>query len=221
MAIEVTTFSTRTAEENKAEVKAWLTKNASEYFDEITDGTKLYASALDLNRDGKLAIRLDFATSNRSLFNFYLKNEQSKTDINPWATDHKVNKAVKTSHGIYLYSKKFDGVFVSKDREGNLVICAVADLNGNLGYWIGNFEKSNEWFELKHDYRGDDIKDYNEFGVYAKGKTCLVPIVFTDNEMECENLFIVPFTQFLGSENITFELNETKYFYNGIFALKE
>ena len=219
MAIETTYFTGTTAEANEAEVYAWLTANAMDYFDEITDENH----EIICKKDGVNS--LFFNCSGGSTHHTAVMSKNGVVIWSYYALDitneYYWNRAIKTDSGLVFVTKNnLATVFVSKTTNGDLfyVYCGSYKTGSNCVTAIADFEKSSN-FNILEPTNGY-LTDPKRYGVLQSAKTALVPAL-SDVGTYSENLFFVPYTQFSGPSIMTIEIDGTKYVYNGFFALKE
>lgn len=230
MAIETTYFTGTTAAANYAEVSAWLTANAADYFDTIDvpsgaqevgckvgDVTALkfdWGGEFGTQRAFKITANNGVVIDNGYFFNF---------DRCVW------RRGVKTSNGIMLCNGKTDSsqtsLSISKNSKGGIIFAVVSPDNTNVNNSVNrgriiDFEKSLN-VTTTHEASGDSAAQrHGGMGIISAGRTALVPIV-SDAGTYCDNVFYVPFSQFTDSCFCKIEVDGTKYVYNGVFALKE
>ena len=224
MAIETTYFTGTTAETNYAEVLAWLTANAADYFDEITGSENVITCKIgDVN-----ALTLNFTEATNARFaTITLKNGISINTVYKWGDNSgketvvRLNRGIKTDNGISLFGTQYLNFFVAKTSDNNTIFAYFGELNStsDWGWYIGEIEKSANFIKSR-SISSSGWGNYTTYGVYSAGKTALVPAI-TDVGTYNDNLFFVPFTQFAGQSGITINVDGTKYVYNGVFALKE
>lgn len=219
MAIETTYFTGTTAEANYAEVLAWLQANATDYFDNITadeGGEKIYCKIGDVT-----ALTIDTNARNYIFF-ATLKNGAVDYRYQAWGTNHRFTRAVKTSCGILLYVNNIDNIFITKNTDGGVMLAGYHSTGNNTyGATIGDFANDSVFKDMGGGSGASfGVNQLKNVGVQSAGRTALVPAV-TDAGTYSDNLFFVPFTQFIGQSGITIDVDGTKYVYNGVFALKE
>ena len=219
MAIETTYFTGTTADSNKNEVRVWLNTNATDYFSEIS--TPAESSAIQCKIDGVTALTIDTNTNNYIFF-ATLKNGMNDYRFTKWKTDYRFTRAVKTSCGILLYVNNMDNIFITKNTDGGVIFAGYHSTgNSTYGATIGDFANDSAFKDMGgSNGTGFTANQLKDVGVRSAGRTALVPAV-TDAGTYSDNLFFVPFTQFIGQSGITIDVDGTKYVYNGVFALKE
>ena len=230
MAIETTYFTGTTAAANYAEVSAWLTANAAEYFDTIDvpsgaqevnckfgDVTALkldWSAEFGTQRAFKITANNGVVIDNGFYFNF---------DRCVW------RRGVKTGNGIMLCNGSTNSfqtsLSISRNSEGGIIFAVVSPDNTNVNNSVNrgriiDFEKSLN-VTTTHEASGDSAAQRHAgMGSISAGRTALVPIV-SDAGTYSDNVFYVPFSQFIDSCFCKIEVDGTKYVYNGVFALKE
>ena len=230
MAIETTYFTGTTAAANYAEVSAWLTANAVDYFDTIDvpsgaqevsckvgDVTALkldWGAEFSTQRAFKITANNGVVIDNGYFFNF---------DRCVW------RRGVKTSNGIMLCNGSTDSfqtsLLVSRNSEGGIIFALVSPDNTNVNGSanrgrIIDFENSLNVITT-HDGGGSSAAGrHGGMGIISAGRTALVPIV-SDVETYCDKIMITPFSQYNNMCWGVIDVSGTKYVYNGVFALKE
>ena len=219
MAITTTYFTGTTADSNRNEVRAWLNTNATDYFSAIS--TPAGSTAIQCKIDGVTALTIDTNTNNYIFF-ATLKNGMNDYRFAKWGTDHRFTRAVKTSCGILLYVNNIDNIFITKNTDGGVIFAGYHSTgNSTYGATIGDFANDSAFKDMGgSNGTGFALDRLKNVGVQSAGRTALVPAV-TDAGTYSDNLFFVPFTQFIGQSGITIDVDGTKYVYNGVFALKE
>lgn len=218
--INKTYFTGKTTFANRMEVFSWLNANAAEYFDEIV----LTAESEEkiLCKIGEItALELNFASSGY-LYSITLKNGSCNHSDAAWSSDNAIRKAVKTSGGIWLYTNDVKNIFISHNTDGGVVMAALMDISSSRrSVWTGDFENSLSW-ECCDTLHSDLTEDYcSGMGIRKKKRTAVVELCFNDTDEYSDTLFFVPYTQYIAQSDIIIDIDGTKYFYNGIFALKE
>lgn len=230
MAIETTYFTGTTAAANYAEVSAWLTANAAEYFDTIdvpAGGQEVSCKVGDVT-----ALKLDWGAefSTQRAFKITANNGVVIDNGYFFNFDRCVwRRGVKTSNGIMLCNGSTNSaqtsLSISRNSEGGIIFAVVSPDNTNVNNSVNrgriiDFEKSLN-VTTTHEASGDSAAQrHGGMGIISAGRTALVPIV-SDAGTYCDNVFYVPFSQFTDSCFCKIEVDGTKYVYNGVFALKE
>lgn len=230
MAIETTYFTGTTAAANYAEVSAWLTANAAEYFDTIDVPSG--AQEVNCKVGDVTALKLDWGVEfgTQRAFKITAKNGAVIDNGYFFNFDRCVwRRGVKTSNGIMLCNGRTDSyqtsLLVSGNSEGGIIFAVVSPDNTNVNNSanrgrIIDFEKSLNVITT-HEASGDSAAQrHSGMGSISAGRTALVPIV-SDAGTYSDNVFYVPFSQFIDSCFCKIEVDGTKYVYNGVFALKE
>ena len=229
MAIETTYFTGTTAAANYAEVSAWLTVNAVDYFDTIdvpSGGQEVNCKVGDVT-----ALKLDWGTDYDAQRSFQVTAKNGANINSGYRYVH--NKCCwrygyKTDSGIVISNGKTDNyqasIFISKNNNGELIFAVLkpdSPNSTNPSNWaeIIDFNslasvKSNE------SSQADPATRHRINGVIPTSMTALVPIV-SDVETYCDKIMITPFSQYNNMCWGVIDVSGTKYVYNGVFALKE
>lgn len=221
MAIETTYFTGTTADANKAEVLAWLTANATDYFDTIFEEE----NTIKCKIGEKYSLFLNFNENSRNhVVAIMLKNDAITWTYPCWATYDKTNFTVakKTSGGLFLSTAGGAiTLFITKSINGDIFYSFYGYQKESMSVlaFIADFDKSAS-FTMSNAANNKTSASAKSLGVLSAGKTALVPAI-SDAGTYSENLFFVPYTQFAGQSGITIEVDGTKYIYDGVFALKE
>jgi hypothetical protein len=230
MAIETTYFTGTTAAANYAEVSAWLTVNAVDYFDTIdvpSGGQEVNCKVGDVT-----ALKLDWSAefATQRAFKITAKNGVVIDNGYFFNFDRCVwRRGVKTSNGIMLCNGSTDSfqtsLLVSRNSEGGIIFALVSPDNTNVNGSanrgrIIDFENSLNVITT-HDGGGSSAAGRHAgMGIISAGRTALVPIV-SDVETYCDKIMITPFSQYNNMCWGVIDVSGTKYVYNGVFALKE
>lgn len=210
MSISKTYFTGTTTAANRVELYEWLSANATEYFDTIEDRTVLPSGdGIFCEIGGKEVLRFLGNDNGSDKTKVTLKNGKTITDyvVVTWKT------ATKTDNEIYLRASNGDDLFVTKTTDGTVLLALILHTTASrYPLYLCDFSRSANFTIIGSE-------GANSFCVSA-GKTGLVNMV-SDAGTHCDNLFLVPFTQFAGQSDIVIDKDGTKYVYNGIFALKE
>ena len=219
MAITTTYFTGTTANDNRNEVRSWLSTNASDYFNSIS--TPAGSTQIQCKIGDVTALTID-TDSNNYVFFATLKNGTNDYRYKGWKTNHCFTRAVKTSCGILLYVNNIENIFITKNTDGGVMFAGYHSTgNSTYGATIGDFENDSAFKNMGgNNVTGFAASELKNVGVQSAGRTALVPAV-TDAGTYSDRLFFVPFTQFIGQAGITIDVDGTKYVYNGVFALKE
>lgn len=215
MAINKTYFTGSTSGANYTEVLAWLQANASDYFDEITgDGTYISCNIATVT-----ALKLDF-TSSGYLFTITTNNGKYVQEYKGWS-DSRFAAAQKTDSGIFLFLSEVSNIFITKTDSGSVFFAGISRTDSsNCAVYMCDFSNSSKITQGLSTDASNFGANPVYFGVYPESKTAIVQVV-SDGGTHCENLFLVPFTQYAGQSDVVIDIDGTKYVYNGIFALKE
>ena len=214
MAIEVTVFMSTSSEANAAELYDWLLENASEYFDEVVkDSSGVFVSCmigstpfLKISSNGGYNTGITLPGGDNLLY-----TDSSRL----W------RKAYKTSKGIALFSDENSSIFISKFDNGTT--CAVA--KGIFGYHYCRIIGADVGISTKvsrYPSSGTGIDNVSQLLERAFGesaKAAIVPYLF-DNGTYSPDILLVPFSPILGISTV-FDLDGTKYVYDGCLALRE
>ncbi len=212
MAISEITF---TGTNNIDEVLAWMHTNASEYFDDITkDGNTLNCSV-----NGAVFLQVGF--SGNATTGLTLPNGNNKTYSSSDSSAN-VTKVYKTDKGIALFRDRYYDIFVSKTDEGSTAVVMIFRAQSDdLRIYGADSENSTDlstYPSVKESIYNPGINAITKHFATA-GKAAIVPFVF-DNGSHTPNIFLVPFSPFIGTKAII-DLDGTKYVYDGCIALKE
>ena len=229
MAIETTYFTGTTAAANYAEVSAWLTANAAEYFDTIDVPSG--AQEVNCKVGDVTALKLDWGTEYNTQRSFQI-NAKNGANINSnyqyfhdrgcWRYGY------KTDSGIVICNGKTDNyqasIFISKNNNGELIFAALRPDNPNINScsnWAEIIDfNSQASIKFNSSNQGDPATRHRINGVLPASMTALVPIV-SDVETYCDKIMITPFSQYNNMCWGVIDVSGTKYVYNGVFALKE
>lgn len=230
MAIETTYFTGTTAAANYAEVSAWLTANAADYFDTIdvpSGGQEVNCKVGDVT-----ALKLDWGAefSTQRAFKITANNGVVIDNGYFFNFDRCVwRRGVKTGNGIMLCNGSTNSfqtsLSISRNSEGGIIFAVVSPDNTNVNNSVNrgriiDFEKSLN-VTTTHEASGDSAAQrHGGMGIISAGRTALVPIV-SDAGTYCDNVFFTPFSQYSNFCWGTIDVSGTKYVYNGVFALKE
>ena len=216
MAINKTYFTGSTASANYAEVLAWMQENAADYFDEITgDESNIYCKI-----GNATALTLNFADS--KLFTIALKNGVSVENYYGWSIKHFIS-AQKTNGGLFLFVDGTTNIFITKTNCGSIFFAGLRRVtSSNNSFYMCDFSNSTSITQSStfSGTSGTLPSSSNSYGIYSASMTAITNVV-SDGGTHCENLFLVPFTQYAGQSDVVIDIDGTKYVYNGIFALKE
>ena len=115
MAISKKTFTGTTLEAQSAEMLAWLTENAAEYFDSITADS---SGNISCKIGGDPALDLGFSGS-VPLYTVYLQNGVSISPVTLASKGGLYSLAVATSCGIY-FRNLYGYIFVTRSNTGSI-----------------------------------------------------------------------------------------------------
>jgi hypothetical protein len=204
MAIEKTVFTGTTGDAMASEIAAWLTANASEFFDriEIDSDTHVYCYI-----DGVRAVHINTDTTGTS----YISAKNDKyTELAANGTNWLYG--VKTSKGIAVYNASGDYrycIMATKSNEGTVSLA----MTGTNIYACADFDKSSDLVDFKTPTRVD-----NTF--VKSGMTVLAPIVNANALTYADGLYLQVFSQYPNVDGI-FTINGKQYYTDGVLALEE
>lgn len=248
MAIERTYFKTRTPKENAEEVVAWLSENATEYFDSFSVGRTNAESESNVvygimcnveNAQLGIGLKSSSLISSSNYNDLIIKvNGGYQTPgkyMNGYITY--IIWAAKTNNGIVLYGNSSHNVFITKSNKGTTCVYV---------HWYGYYAEGNMLGVHLH-YSCDLINSSKVNGIFPSGATssstysiqastynnsqyyftanssvgmtAIVPFCF-DGDTYAPNMVLTPFSQYVGQSGII-EIDGVKYVYNGYVALKE
>jgi hypothetical protein len=201
MAIEKTVFTSTTGDAMASEIAAWLTANASDFFDRIeaiTDnGTRVYCYI-----DGVRAVDINTATVGAGSVS--IKNGLYKaTTSTGWLY------GIKTSKGIALRNRGGCCYAICKTNEDTV---SVALREGAI-YVCADFDNSSNFVDSKPPI-------YNGSYWIQSGKTVLAPVVNANALTYADGLYLQVFSQYPNVEGII-SINGKQYYTDGEFALEE
>jgi hypothetical protein len=203
MSIEKTVFTSATGDAMASEIAAWLTANASEFFDRIetiTDnGIHVYCYI-----DGVRAVDINAGTSGDSSVSIkngkYVAGGSRGTG---WLY------GVKTSKGIAVYHNTRTCIMATKSNEGTV---SVATRYTNI-YACADFDKSSDFVKFNPP---TTISTY----WIQSGKTVLAPIVNANALTYADGLYLQVFSQYPNVDGI-FTINGKQYYTDGVLVLAE
>lgn len=223
MAIEKTTFTGATAAENQAELYAWLTANATDLFDGITNDTN--AGTITCTVNGVTAVVFTCGTSVTTTI--YLNGTADTTNYVLTGTLYK--HAYKTSNGIAIRSyhptstniASTAWLFVFKtsaNTVGAVYDRFVGTGASSLKLTFVDFERNNDFYAPfgSSTSRGTPIKEASLMA--------LTPIPCGDGETSANGAFMSTFTELYDTTqhlNKIIDIGGTKYVYNGVIAFRE
>lgn len=229
MAIETTYFTGLNAQDNYAEVSAWLVKNAVDYFDTIDVPSG--AQEVSCKVGDVTALKLDWGTEFDTQRSFQI-NAKNGANINSgyryihdrccWRYGY------KTDSGIVICNNKTDSfqasIFISKNNNGELIFAVLRPNSPNFSSPsnLAEIIDFNSLASIKSDESGVSVPETRHLrnGVISASMTALAPIV-SDAETYCDKIMITPFSQYSSMCWGIIDVDGTKYVYNGVFALKE
>ena len=216
MAIKKTTFMATTLTERQTEVYDWLSENATDYFETITNDTE--HSKIVCTFAGCETAKTEFYFSYGVMASLFLENgtiygsaSSSSDNVN-----RKVCEAIKTSYGIYLVGKEnimtssaieLGALIISKNNDNTT--CVSLSRNGFLRSDMSRYiicpEKSKVFTVTRN--------------VVTTDMTTFAPIPIAEGVYP-ENMFFTPFSSVRNAGVITDD-NGQNYWYDGYCALKE
>lgn len=238
MAIEKTYFT----DYDLTKIYAWLTANATGYFDSINiseDKLKItcYVGELD-------AFTITSTAETEGTVNFTLKAENGysitlNTSGNSPQTKSYIRRLTKTSSGIAIamYAKPYlanttytisarDGLFITKDNSGNTAFVWATLLMTGRPFVCDNSANSYEFLSCMNTKSETySSATYNDtggfFGFRSVDYVQLVPIGITNQNLcYLPNCLMSYYSNVLGTECQLVQ-GDTKYAYNGYIALKD
>jgi hypothetical protein len=201
MAIEKTVFTSTTGDAMASEIAAWLTANASDFFDEIkvVDGPKVHCYI-----DGVSAVSINTGTGGTSYVS--IKNDKY-VDGGFWGTGWLYG--VKTSKGIAVSHSGHYCIMVTKSNEGTVSL-AIKDTSI---YACADFDKSSDFVKFNQPTKVSSTW-------IQSGKTVLAPVVNANALTYADGLYLQVFSQYPNVEGII-SINGKQYYTDGVFALEE
>jgi hypothetical protein len=201
MAIEKTVFTNSGGVDHASEIVAWLTANASDFFDTIEtnpDGHIL------CKIDGGMAIKINMNVRDKAAVR--IKNGSLKT-IN--STSYEWRYGVKTSKGIAVYNTDGFCIMATKSNEGTVSVA----LKEGTQYSCADYDNSTKFVTFNSPVIVDNtwIKSF---------KTSLAPIVNAKALTYADGLYLQVFSQYPGVEGII-TINGKQYYTDGVLALEE
>lgn len=238
MAIEKHFFTTSSTAANVSEVIAWLTENASEYFDTFdykfgstTGDSETFT--MHTNNGSYVGVCL-YATGDIALAKVKSANATSEIALNAPYTNNNayISYAVKTSYGIALIGLANQlRIFMTKSNLGTTAVYVMAKSYKNstssesmqfVGFDTVN---GNSYQKTPSIHSNSDTANKINQGYYqwqndtASDLTVLAPFVFKGGTY-AEHMFITPFSQYPKTV-CTININGINYFYDGYVALEE
>ena len=216
MAIEKTTFTATTLTDRQTEVYNWLSENATDYFETITNDTE--HSKIICTFAGCETAKTEFYFDYNTMASLFLENG-TKYASSCYTDSHiyyKVCEAIKTSYGIYLGSEE-NIMTSSSPYQGALIISKNNDNTTCVSLSYDGF--------LRDDMRRDIICPEKSkvltvtSQVLTADMTTFAPIPIAEGVYP-ENMFFTPFSSARYVGVITDD-NGQKYFYDGYCAIKE
>ena len=216
MAIEKTTFVATTSADRQTEVYNWLSANATDYFETITNDTEHLKIVCTFAGCENAKIEFGTKTINMCTITYENKTTQRAGYYNTANfSDVIMAKAIKTSCGIYLcnnYSftssfSYFGSILISKNNDNSTCVSIVGAGENHSGK-VRNLvcpEKSKVY----------DVRDK----VITADMTTFAPIPIVEGVYP-ENMFFTPFSSVRNAGVIT-DSDGNKYFYDGYCAIKE
>lgn len=185
MAIEKTIFTSTTGDAMASEIAAWLTANASEFFDRIetiTDnGIHVYGYIDDVRA-------VDINTGNSGTSYISIKNDKYVAG-GFWGTGWLYG--VKTSKGIAVCHSGNYCIMVTKSNEGTV---SLATKDTSI-YACADFDKSPDFIKFNPPTR-------NGNRWVPSSKTVLTPIANANTLTYADGLYLQVFSQYPNVEGI-------------------
>ena len=203
MAIEKTVFTSTGFTNLANEIAAWITANASEFFDniEVSDNNGIRVLC---EIDGATAIRISTTVRDKSAVR--IKNGEIY-EPNTYSTGWLYG--VKTSKGIAIYNTDDLCIMATKSNEGTV---SVALKNASI-YACADFDKSSDFIKFIHPTY------FNSKWRYSS-KTVLTPVVNANALTYADGLYLQVFSQYPNVDGII-SINGKQYYTDGAFALEE
>jgi hypothetical protein len=203
MAIEKTVFTNSGGVNLANEIAAWLTANASDFFDEIevytNDEPIVYCGI-----DGGMAIKINVNVRDKAAVR--IKSGSLRT-IN--STSYEWRYGVKTSKGIAVYNTDGFCIMATKSNEGTVSVA----LNEGTKYSCADYDNSTKFVTFNFPTVVD-----NTF--VKSGMTVLAPVVNAKASTYADGLYLQVFSQYPGVEGII-TINGKQYYTDGVLALEE
>lgn len=230
MAITTTYFTGTTANDNRNEVRSWLSTNASDYFNSIS--IPAGSTGVQCKIGSTLALELDWGDSygTQRMFKVISQNGTTIDSGHYYVQDYCAwRKGVKTDSGLMLCTDQTTNrqvsIIISKNNNNGVIFAVItpsdiSNLSANCAAHILDFTNSNAKISTLGSNKTVPAERFKAMGILFASMTALVPIV-SDAGTYCDNVFYVPFSQFTDSCFCKIEVDGTKYVYNGVFALKE
>jgi hypothetical protein len=186
-----------------SEIAAWLTANASEFFDRIetiTDnGIHVYCFIDDVRA-------VDINTGSSGASSVSIKNGKY-VDGGFYSTGWLYG--VKTSKGIAVYHSGHYCIMVTKSNEGTVSL-ATKDTST---YACADFDKSSDFVKFNQPTKVSS-------SWIQSGKTVLAPIVNANALTYADGLYLQVSSQYPNVDGI-FTINGKQYYTDGVLALEE
>lgn len=229
MAIEKTLFTGLNAQDNYAEVSAWLVKNAADYFDTIDVPSG--AQEVSCKVGDVTALKFDWGTEFNTQRSFQV-NAKNGANINSgyyyvhdrccWRYGYKTDSGIVICNN--LTNAHQASIIISKNNNGDLIFAVLRPSSPNVGApsnWAEIID-FNSLASVKSDEssQSDPAARHRINGIIPASMTALAPIV-SDVETYCDKIMITPFSQYSNMCWGIINVDGTKYVYNGFFALKE
>lgn len=217
--IEKKTFVTTTATDRQTEVYNWLTANATEYFETITNDTENKKIICTFAGCESAKLEVNFNTGNsveNATFKVVLENSKSYSAGN-YQLEYKVLYAIKTSCGICL-SNSLSMMTSNKSEDTSLSLSKNNDNTTAISLIkIGELNTGNKYRYIICPEKSKVITVTSK--VLTADMTTFAPIPIAEGVYP-ENMFFTPFSSARYSGVITDD-NGQKYWYDGYCAIKE
>lgn len=221
MAIEKTVFSATAGTNRLAEVGAWLTANAGDYFDEIT-----VSNTVKCRKNNKDVIK--FGHGSTSANAIYLSNGTEKKLYS--VSDFSAEYAVKTSKGIMIkFASAAAGlalpivITIAKSSDGDLMITFIGATYGSPNYneyFCYDFDESGSFGSyIQTAVSSDGYAAFRRETYKAAPMTSIAPIPANDVEKYPVGVYQYIFRQYSDVGTIT--ANGKNYYTNAYTLLEE
>lgn len=236
MPIEKHFFAQTSTEANVTEVIAWLTENATEYFDtfekKFGDVSNTSAIRMNTNSGAYVSINVDTSPGYSCVDVKLNKNSTNGSVASPYTFEKYISYAIKTSYGIALIGLSNNlRVFITKSNLGATAVYAMcksykdSTSSESMQFVAGDLENSLSFQKTPSIHSSSETANLINQGYYVwqnngtSDLTVLAPFVFKSNSY-AEHMFITPFSQYPRTI-CQINLNGKNYFYDGYVALEE
>lgn len=236
MAIEKHWFNVSDPVSNANDVIAWLTENATEYFDtfekKFGDVSNTSAIRMNTNSGAYVSINVDTSPGHSCVDVKLNKNSMKDYVSSPYSFEKYISYAIKTSYGIALIGLSNNlRVFITKSNLGATAVYAMcksykdSTSSESMQFIAGDLENSLSFQKTPSIHSSRETANLINQGYYVwqnngtSDLTVLAPFVFKSNSY-AEHMFITPFSQY-PKTICQINLNGKNYFYDGYVALEE